>query len=294
MEKNRISRVLLLALIIPFVGLQGCKEKEYPVPTASSQAKFVYSVEIIEVDGQKIFEVSFTNQSIEAKSYLWDFGNGNSSTQENPIEIFTDQGDYIVSLTITSANDLHYNKLSETKSIRLLLKETLIMETFDGEGPNTQDTWLPQGWLAVDADGDGINWYWAERQGNGQMRSQSWDNVPLTPDNWLITPEVDLTDVEENVEVWLNFNVCPTANTAIYRTERYAVYVSTTGINPTDFTINVWDETLLESMTNWVYVFRELDLSQFRGEKIRVAFRHYQSTDKDRIVIDDVELFKKF
>jgi hypothetical protein len=283
-----------MAVVMVTIAFQGCKQDDYPVPTASSQAKFTYEVNIIDVGTEKAFEVHFTNQSILAQSYLWDFGNGNTSTEENPVETFTEQGEYSVSLTITSSNDLHYNNLVFTTNLRLLLKETMLLETFDGEGDTTPDTWLPEGWLAVDADGDTYNWYWAVRQGEGSMRSQSWDDTPLTPDNLLITPEIDLTDIEEGVDIFLNFNVCPTASTAAYRAEHYGVFVSTSGTAPASFTENVFEETLLETMTNWVYEFREVDLSQFKGQKIRVAFRHYESTDMDRIVLDNVEVFKKF
>lgn len=292
--KTISKKILLVAVVIVTIAFQGCNQDDYPVPTASSQAKFTYEVNIIDVGTEKAFEVHFTNQSILAQSYLWDFGNGNTSTEENPVETFTEQGEYSVSLIITSANNLHYNKLVFTRSIRLLLKETILLEPFNGIGAETPDTWLPDGWLAVDADGDTYNWYWAMRQGEGSMRSQSWDDTPLTPDNWLITPEIDLTDIEDGVDIFLNFNVCPTANTAAYRAEHYGVFVSTSGTAPANFTEKVWEETLLESMTNWVYVFREVDLSQFKGQKIRVAFRHYESTDMDRIVIDNVEVFKKF
>jgi PKD repeat protein len=291
------TNTLIIGLTVAAVALlNGCKEDDYPVPTASSQAKFTYTMNVIDYNEGKAFEVLFTNQSILANTYLWDFGNGNTSTEENPTEIFTEQGDHTITLTITSDNDLHYNNLTFSVNIRMLLKETLLLETFDGEGENTLDTWLPEGWHAVDADGDELNWYWAIRQGEGHMRSQSWDEAagPLTPDNWLITKEIDLTNIEEGVQVFLNFNVCPSANTEAYRAEHYGVFVSTTGTNPADFTEKVWEETILETMTNWVYEFREVELTQFAGQKIRVGFRHYEITDMDRIVIDNVEVFKKF
>lgn len=296
MKRYRISTLIIGLIVAALVFLNGCKEDDYPVPTASSQAKFTYTMNVIDYNEGKAFEVQFSNQSILANSYLWDFGNGNTSTEENPTEIFTEQGDYTISLTITSDNDLHYNNLTYSVNIRMLLKETLMLETFDGEGDSTPDTWLPEGWLAVDADGDELSWYWAIRQGEGHMRSQSWDEAagPLTPDNWLITKEIDLTNVEEGLEILLNFNVCPSANTPAYRAEHYGVFVSTSGTNPADFTEKVWEETLLETMTNWVYEFREVDLTQFAGQKIRIGFRHYEITDMDRIVIDDVEVFKKF
>ena len=44
-------------------------------------------------------EVSFTNLTIDANSYEWDFGDGNSSSDENPTHLYEMAGDYTVILT---------------------------------------------------------------------------------------------------------------------------------------------------------------------------------------------------
>src|SRR5690606_29608787 len=46
-------------------------------------------------------EYAFTNLSEQATSYLWDFGDGNTSTDENPIYSYIATGTYTVSLTAT-------------------------------------------------------------------------------------------------------------------------------------------------------------------------------------------------
>ncbi len=42
-----------------------------------------------------------TNTSTDATSYLWDFGDGNTSTDPNPTHIYADTGDYVITLTVT-------------------------------------------------------------------------------------------------------------------------------------------------------------------------------------------------
>lgn len=42
--------------------------------------------------------VNFTNQSLYATQYLWDFGDGNSSTEINPIYTYSTEGSYTVTL----------------------------------------------------------------------------------------------------------------------------------------------------------------------------------------------------
>lgn len=49
-------------------------------------------------------EVSFTNSSTDAVSYLWDFGDGNTSPDENPTHTYAIAGDYSVCLTATSSD----------------------------------------------------------------------------------------------------------------------------------------------------------------------------------------------
>ena len=43
-------------------------------------------------------EVSFLNNSVDADTFLWDFGDGNSSTDKNPKHLYTEPGEYTVSL----------------------------------------------------------------------------------------------------------------------------------------------------------------------------------------------------
>jgi len=47
--------------------------------------------------------VSFTNGSNFADSYMWDFGDGNTSTEESPTHTYTDDGSYDIVLTATNA-----------------------------------------------------------------------------------------------------------------------------------------------------------------------------------------------
>lgn len=49
-------------------------------------------------------EVQFTNSSTDGDTYFWDFGDGNSSTLENPNHIYSMEGTYTVCLTVTNAD----------------------------------------------------------------------------------------------------------------------------------------------------------------------------------------------
>ncbi|HFC01086.1 MAG TPA: PKD domain-containing protein [Phaeodactylibacter sp.] len=44
--------------------------------------------------------ISFSNESTGATSYLWDFGDGSSSTAENPTHVYEATGTFRVKLTV--------------------------------------------------------------------------------------------------------------------------------------------------------------------------------------------------
>ncbi|MCB9224467.1 MAG: T9SS type A sorting domain-containing protein, partial [Crocinitomicaceae bacterium] len=53
--------------------------------------------------GTNVLQAVFNNQSIGGATYSWDFGDGNTSTQENPVHDYATGGTYHVVLTVTNA-----------------------------------------------------------------------------------------------------------------------------------------------------------------------------------------------
>ena len=64
---------------------------------------------------QKGTNVSFTNASKNAQSYLWEFGDGDKSTEENPVHVYSKAGEYTVVLTATNVTKT--NRFSQGISI---------------------------------------------------------------------------------------------------------------------------------------------------------------------------------
>ncbi len=56
--------------------------------------------------------ITFSNNSQNAVSYIWNFGDGNSSSEENPVHIYSTGGNYTVSLTASNGvcNDSVYSE----------------------------------------------------------------------------------------------------------------------------------------------------------------------------------------
>lgn len=67
--------------------------EEAVIPTAS----FTYEVDDL--------TVTFTNTSKDATSYLWNFGDTNTSTEASPIHTYTAEGTFTVTLTATNGDE---------------------------------------------------------------------------------------------------------------------------------------------------------------------------------------------
>ena len=144
---------------------------------------------------------------------------------------------------------------------------------------------------ALDADGDGFNWQYFNNEGltsglmsahggYGLVASASYDKTSgaaLTPDNWLVSPEVTLGGA-------LSFWAC--GQDASYAAEVFAVYVCVgTPAGTTDFVKVSPDFTATAD-----YVEYEIDLSAYQGQVGHFAIRHYNVTDMFWLNIDDITL----
>lgn len=90
------SLTVVMLMMASMVFFSGCKDDDEPTTTPAPAASFQYEVNVL--------EVTFTNYSQNATSYVWDFGdNAGTSTEKDPIYTYTDGGTYTVTLTATGA-----------------------------------------------------------------------------------------------------------------------------------------------------------------------------------------------
>jgi len=80
-----------------------------------SPTKIVYFDEV-PPDRIPPYEVMFVNHSYFADSYLWDFGDGHTSTEREPKHTFEEAGIYCVTLTVF---DKDMSPMSITKPVRV-------------------------------------------------------------------------------------------------------------------------------------------------------------------------------
>ena len=165
---------------------------------------------------------------------------------------------------------------------------------------------LPNGWTTIDGGSPaGYGWQlgstkfgsygYGHEGSNDLMISQSYENTygPITPDNYLITPQVTLGGT-------FSFWAC--AQDAYYGAEHFGVAVSTTGTEAADFTmLDEWtitnrsqgaktDVTRSGNRAQTIWTLYSVDLSAYAGQTGYIAIRHFNCYDQYFLNIDDVEL----
>ena len=91
MKKFILSTFLLITMIAV-----SCEDDESTIEAPT--ARFTY---IVHQDHG--LTINFTNASLNADSYIWDFGDGSSSAELNPNHAYEASGTYTVSLTATNS-----------------------------------------------------------------------------------------------------------------------------------------------------------------------------------------------
>ncbi len=136
--------------------LQGCAKK----PLANFTA--------IPTQGEAPLTVAFTDLSYPGSkaidTWLWDFGDGESSTQVTPLHTYTETGDYTVSLTVKTSIGAH--TLQRENYIKVIASEP------EGEGEGSSEG-EEEGQLEGENEGEGEG---SSVEGEGETEGESEGN----------------------------------------------------------------------------------------------------------------------
>lgn len=168
---------------------------------------------------------------------------------------------------------------------------------------------LPSGWTKIDADGDGWSWnFGSEIMGNGYgfngsndiMLSMSYySGTVLYPDNYLVTNRVKI-----GPKSMFGFYAC--AQDSEWPSEHFGVAVSRyTNYDPYDFDIiQEWTMTSKDNANGpkkdrgmneqGTWYWYSVDLSQYAGEEVYIAIRHFNTSDQFYLDVDNVELYNAY
>lgn len=112
----KITAQFLIGCLLPLLAmlvLAGCsKDNDDPKPDIVFAAT---------LDGYK---VSFKNQTPDVQSCKWDFGDGASSAEENPVHIYPGKGKYVPTLYVTMKNGVVYEgstvlRIAKSSAVKL-------------------------------------------------------------------------------------------------------------------------------------------------------------------------------
>jgi hypothetical protein len=148
-------------------------------------------------------------------------------------------------------------------------------------------------WAIVDADQDGFNWSGISlasfaAQGDA-FASYSYDNATsaaLTPDNWAVTPAINLTGQTTATLSWVRAAVDPS-----WLAENYSVYVVQATPATLVATLVAATPVYTETIAAAGLLGRYVDISSVANmNNVYVAFRHHNCTDNFAFIIDDVKI----
>ena len=252
-------------------------------------------------------EIAKTNENIELSVTL--INKGDVATDNNITATLTSDNDYVTIVngnatfgpmatdgTQEAAFSIIVNELiPDDKSIFFDLET--ILEGSSVESVVTYDfEYGMQGWTSIDADGDGFQWFNSETKlgpGYGHesifcMFSQSYDNTfdILYPDNYLVTPEKFKIGKNASFSFW----AC--AQDLEYPAEHFGVAISTEGnTSDDDFTtIKEWTMTAKGTREQGTWYQYTVDLSEYEGQELWIAIRHFNCFDEYYLAVDDVQI----
>jgi len=126
-----LKRSLLLASAMILSLLQiSCEDNNSGIEFVDFEARFVS-----DIDDRT---VTFSNLSNQASSFLWNFGDGTTSTVENPVKAYEEYGTYTVTLTAVN-NDGQISTFQDNLDLELELTPVPIV---NGDFENGSEGWI--------------------------------------------------------------------------------------------------------------------------------------------------------
>jgi len=186
-------------------------------------------------------------------------------------------------------DDLDILTLTASHTTHLYIRQILLEEGFDLG-------FIPLTWLNIDQNNDGNSWEihhgfslhnaWPVSPPFMAV-SRSWVGVDpgIHADNWLITPRLD---IPENTTATLTYFIRTGDSGGVFR-DYYELRISTTGTQTGSEMGNIVGDFELihreRPIPRWIQ--KSIDLSEYAGQSIYIAFRHKDS-EQEYIALDNV------
>jgi PKD repeat protein len=97
------------------------------------------------------FEVAFLNQSVYANSLLWDFGDGQTSNELNPVHVYNSPGNYWVCLSVTNEcsaeSECDTITIIDNVGLESISREEVLIELFPN--PAKEEIYIKTNFLVI-------------------------------------------------------------------------------------------------------------------------------------------------
>lgn len=258
----KLQKALLFLLLIPSASILFTSCEPEPIADFQSSKTTALTGEVIQ----------FTSTSTDAYNFSWVFGDGATSTLENPTHIYTEAGNYMVSLTVQSKSGR-----SVSTSMTNIIIEYANEIRYEGNHFPLTKAYLGYfgDWGDNDAynfdlslTSDGIITTQDETSGQGEMVIlEMWSASPqiLLPGSYVYS----LVDMAQSITYGgLAFNFDAAAETGdFYEIVGGTVFVENIGLN-SRFTINLLLDNGKEAKVYYTGpILATFDYSGFRGTK---------------------------
>ena len=140
----------------------------------------------------------------------------------------------------------------------------------------SEENVIEDNFILKDNDGDGYNWFVSSSGINGKtLATESWKSGvgALSPDNYIITKEK--YEIKSTSKLLFSYLTNDAA-------EKFGVEISTDGVNFT----NIW---AVQGKINPAQQ-AEIDLSEYEGQQLYIALRHYECTNGYFTYVDNFRL----
>lgn len=191
-------------------------------------------------------------------------------------------GEHTIVVTVSEPNGAADNTSDNSMTVNITITAPLAYGCYFETDP------AEEGWSFVDSDNDGYNWTWENSastphmttyEGIGCIYSESYSGSALTPDNWAISPAIEI----ENGPITVSFYA--KGQDADYAAEHFQIYAGTSA------DVTAMTAVSEEYVATGEYLQYSVNLpASYVGQTLYVAIRHFNVSDEFVLVVDNFEV----
>lgn len=159
----------LSALVVVALALfsTACSNSDDAAPEEPPRAIFSFSV-------TNNTTVTFSNFSVGGNSYLWDFGDGSTSTDENPTHVYTTDGTFTIKLTVVNTG-------GSAETTRNIVIDSNLIEAGDMSDPSAwtfKQIWNDPNNLVISNFSNGV-FLWDAAEQTNYAQTFLWQEISI-------------------------------------------------------------------------------------------------------------------